>query len=218
MCRPYSVLHPVGFAVPRLLPAARCALAAPFRPYRPEGRRYAFCGTFPDPSPKQKPPGVTRHRRSVEPGLSSPALAQPRPPGPLTAARYGLLRPRQQEREQFGAAFAVDDAVDHGRAGSGAGRRSPPSAGRSRHSRTARARAGSRRRSSTGPSGRGSGSAAPGGAWPARPTGTARPDPPCAPGRCREWPTTLPRPMPWRSLMSATSGISAAICSSGNGR
>src|SRR5687768_6126276 len=28
------------------------------------------------------------------------------------AARYGLLRARQQEREQFGAALAVDDAVD----------------------------------------------------------------------------------------------------------
>jgi hypothetical protein len=48
MCRPYSVLHPVGFAMPLPLPDARCALAAPFLPYRPEGRRYAFCGTFPD--------------------------------------------------------------------------------------------------------------------------------------------------------------------------
>ncbi len=49
MWRPYSVLHPVGFAVPRLLPAARCALAAPFRPCRAEERRIAFCGTVPDP-------------------------------------------------------------------------------------------------------------------------------------------------------------------------
>ena len=30
--RPYSVLLPVGFTVPRPLPAARCALAAPFHP------------------------------------------------------------------------------------------------------------------------------------------------------------------------------------------
>ena len=45
MCRPYSVLHPVGFTVPRPLPATRCALTAPFRPYPPKGRRYAFCGT-----------------------------------------------------------------------------------------------------------------------------------------------------------------------------
>ena len=48
-CRPYSVLLPVGFAVPPLLPATRCALAAPFRPYPSEAGRFAFCGTVPDP-------------------------------------------------------------------------------------------------------------------------------------------------------------------------
>jgi hypothetical protein len=47
MRRPYSVLLPVGFAVPPLLPAARCAFTAPFRPYRHEYRRCIFCGTFP---------------------------------------------------------------------------------------------------------------------------------------------------------------------------
>ena len=88
MRRPYSVLHPVGFTVPRVLPRARCALAAPFRPYRPEGRRYAFCGTFPDP---EGPPGVTRHRRSVEPGLSSPHRSEPRSPGPLASGDIGVL-------------------------------------------------------------------------------------------------------------------------------
>src|SRR5205809_121245 len=36
ICRPYSVLHPVGFTVPALLPGPRCALAAPFRPYPSE--------------------------------------------------------------------------------------------------------------------------------------------------------------------------------------
>ena len=30
---PYLALLPVGFAVPRPLPAARCALTAPFHPY-----------------------------------------------------------------------------------------------------------------------------------------------------------------------------------------
>jgi hypothetical protein len=48
ICRPYSVLHPVGFSVPVTLPPPRCALAAPFRPYPSEAGRYAFCGTFPD--------------------------------------------------------------------------------------------------------------------------------------------------------------------------
>ena len=37
MWHPYSVLHPVGFTVPALLPAPRCALAAPFRPYPSPG-------------------------------------------------------------------------------------------------------------------------------------------------------------------------------------
>jgi len=43
-------LLPVGFAVPRLLPAARCALTAPF--HLSPGRslwRSALCGTFPEP-------------------------------------------------------------------------------------------------------------------------------------------------------------------------
>jgi len=31
---PYLVLLRVGFTLPRLLPAARCALTAPFHPYR----------------------------------------------------------------------------------------------------------------------------------------------------------------------------------------
>src|SRR2546423_6974266 len=33
--RPYSVLLPVGFAVPLPSPEARCALTAPFHPYPP---------------------------------------------------------------------------------------------------------------------------------------------------------------------------------------
>ena len=35
--RPYAVLLPVGFALPPPLPAARCALTAPFHPYRRRG-------------------------------------------------------------------------------------------------------------------------------------------------------------------------------------
>src|SRR3954447_22450065 len=53
---PYLVLLPVGFAVPLPLPAARCALTAPFHPCRrtilADGRRrFAFCGTFPGVAP-----------------------------------------------------------------------------------------------------------------------------------------------------------------------
>src|SRR4029079_15409623 len=78
ICRPYSVLLPVGFAVPPPLPAARCALTAPFHPCRGKRntpRRSVLCGTVPEPIPDcagTDPPDVIRHRLSVEPGLSSP--------------------------------------------------------------------------------------------------------------------------------------------------
>jgi hypothetical protein len=80
--RPYSVLLPVGFAVPPALPPARCALTAPFHP---------CCAPLPLPPPQagegrvgdsglfsvalslgSRPPDVIRHRLSMEPGLSSP--------------------------------------------------------------------------------------------------------------------------------------------------
>ena len=58
-CRPYLVLLPVGFALPLPLPVARWALTPPFHPYLPEfpltktgpGRRFVFCGTFPEVAP-----------------------------------------------------------------------------------------------------------------------------------------------------------------------
>ncbi len=54
-CRPYSVLLPVGFAVPFPSPGTRCALTAPFHPCPPSpegfGGRFAFCGTFPRVAP-----------------------------------------------------------------------------------------------------------------------------------------------------------------------
>ena len=71
--RPYLVLLPVGFTVPSPLPATLRCPAACRRPGRP-GRRSPLCGTVPG-SP---PPGITRHRVSVEPGLSSPAAGKRR--------------------------------------------------------------------------------------------------------------------------------------------
>ena len=47
---PYLVLLRAGFGLPPALQRARCALTAPFHPYRPppcgRGRRYVFCATF----------------------------------------------------------------------------------------------------------------------------------------------------------------------------
>jgi len=71
--RPYLVLLPVGFTLPPPLPGARCALTAPFHPYPPSPRRAAAGGLLSVAlSLGSPPPGVTRHRVSVEPGLSSP--------------------------------------------------------------------------------------------------------------------------------------------------
>jgi hypothetical protein len=80
--RPYLVLLPVGFAVPSPLPATRCALTAPFHP-DPQARVRAPAGGLLSValSLGSPPPGVTRHRVSVEPGLSSPVGTRRRCPG-----------------------------------------------------------------------------------------------------------------------------------------
>jgi len=69
---PYLVLLQVGFTLPFTLPQTRCALTAPFHPYRrkaqrPARRRYVFCGTF----RRLAPPRCYLAPCPVEPGLSS---------------------------------------------------------------------------------------------------------------------------------------------------
>jgi hypothetical protein len=79
---PYSVLLPVGFTVPVPLPVPRCALTAPFHPCRrpkPVGGLLSVALSLGSP-----PPGVTRHRVSVEPGLSSSSRNCQRPSNRLT--------------------------------------------------------------------------------------------------------------------------------------
>src|SRR4051794_23414561 len=72
-CRSYLVLLPVGFSLPPPSPAARCALTAPFHPCRPPGVPGQTGGVlFVALSLGAPPPGVSRHRTSLEPGLSSP--------------------------------------------------------------------------------------------------------------------------------------------------
>ena len=83
---PYSVLLLAGLAMRRLLPAARCALTAPFHPYllRREGGLLSVALSLGSP-----PAGVTRRHVVVEPGLSSSPLRGPRPPGRLIRAERG---------------------------------------------------------------------------------------------------------------------------------
>jgi hypothetical protein len=82
-----------GLPSHRLLPAVRCALTAPFHPYRPRTsllrntglRRFIFCCTF----RRLAPPRRYLALCPVEPGLSSSRFPGQRLPGPLRAQRYG---------------------------------------------------------------------------------------------------------------------------------
>jgi hypothetical protein len=82
---PYSVLLPVGFALPPSLLTARCALAAPFHPCaRPKpGSRYHFCGTVPGVTPAGRYPAPCFHgaRTFLPCALSGQAAAVIRPAG-----------------------------------------------------------------------------------------------------------------------------------------
>ena len=105
--RPYSVLLPVGFAVPLALPQARCALTAPFHPYRPvtplSGEMWAaVCSLWHFPW-AQHPPDVIRHRMPMEPGLSSRTAFRPtseRPSSRLIDKGWGVLAPTSRPRDQ----------------------------------------------------------------------------------------------------------------------
>jgi hypothetical protein len=61
-CRSYLVLLPVGFSLPPPLPAARCALTAPFHPCRPavsrDGPAVYFLWHFPWGRPRRALPGT----------------------------------------------------------------------------------------------------------------------------------------------------------------
>src|SRR5579859_3678216 len=76
--RPYLVLLLVGFTMPLPLPVARCALTAPFHPYRPAGRRSALCGTFPRVAPAGRYPApYFRGARTFLPMVSHGAAIRP---------------------------------------------------------------------------------------------------------------------------------------------
>ena len=94
-CRSYLVLLPVGFSLPPPLPAARCALTAPFHPCRPPGipetgRRCTFCGTFPGVAPAGRYPAP--HLRGARTFLS-PHAGGERPSGRLALRDLGIRGP-----------------------------------------------------------------------------------------------------------------------------
>ena len=131
-CRPYLVLLPVGFAVPLPLPVARWALTPPFHPCLLAGEAGTgglFSVALSLGSP---PPAVSRHRVSVEPGLSSPrGCPAAQPSSRLTCG--GLTRappPAGQAGRPAGRGSRDRPCRRPGPAGSGAGRPSTISARR----------------------------------------------------------------------------------------
>ena len=104
---PYSVLLPVGFALPPLLPGARCALTAPFHPCRGRDPGGLFSVALSLGSP---PPAVSRHRVPVEPGLSSTpcGAAAVQPSGRRgSCAGAGAGSRRQSRRSRFTRSHAA---------------------------------------------------------------------------------------------------------------
>lgn len=97
-CRPYSVLLPVGFAVPAPLPETAVRsyrTLSPLPRLTPVGGLLSVALSLGSP-----PPGVTRHRVSMEPGLSSMAARRPqsptpppRPSGQLARLHKGIAEP-----------------------------------------------------------------------------------------------------------------------------
>jgi len=117
--RSYSVLLPVGFAVPSALPQPRCALAAPFHPCR--DMRHGgllFCGTFPEkssplarktiPAGRYPAPFVHGARTFLPGALSSLAGAAVQP---TDRSRNGDRKARRQVSLAGAASGAVSGAM-----------------------------------------------------------------------------------------------------------
>ena len=111
---------PVGFTVPFPSPGPRCALTAPFHPYpataEDVGRGGLLSVALSLGSP---PPGVTRHRVSVEPGLSEARpKAAIRPSGrvsvrsPGSSVKAALPETEAQVQERRDLCWSVKTSVE----------------------------------------------------------------------------------------------------------
>ena len=75
--RPYSVLLPVGFAMPVPLPGPRCALTAPFRPCPAEAEAVCFLWHCPWGRPRRALPGTVVPRSPDFPPADMSAGGRP---------------------------------------------------------------------------------------------------------------------------------------------
>jgi hypothetical protein len=94
-CRPYLVLLPVGFSLPSPLPAARCALTAPFHPCRPpetpDGLAVYFLWHFPWGRPRRVLPGTVPPWSPDFPPSATTRRAAIRPSGGRDVVRRGAF-------------------------------------------------------------------------------------------------------------------------------
>ena len=115
--RSYSVLLPAGLAMPPTLPPARCALTAPFHPYRPTPLRMLAGGLLSVAlSLGSPPPDVIRRRVSVEPGLSSARKRRPSSrlaPEAIGAAGCGVKARSRRAAERRGSSRGGPNQTSH---------------------------------------------------------------------------------------------------------
>jgi hypothetical protein len=103
-CRPYSVLLPVGFALPPALPPSRCALTAPFHPCRSNTlRAAAVCSLwhFPWARARRTLSGTACPWSPDFPPRQIPSLGREEPERPsdrLTETGMGAHRRRVKRR------------------------------------------------------------------------------------------------------------------------
>jgi hypothetical protein len=107
-CRSYLVLLPVGFALPPPLPAARCALTAPFHPCRPcdptnghaWARRYVSVALVPGVAPAGRYPApYLRGARTFLPPPQRDKRERRAAIRPSDMGSCGMPRPRCQSRK-----------------------------------------------------------------------------------------------------------------------
>ena len=104
-CRSYLVLLPVGFALPPPLPAARCALTAPFHPCRPgspkgaDGFGGVFLWHFPWGRPRRGLPGTVLPWSPDFPPSTQDQFGRRAAIRPSGMGRFGIMRPGCQTRE-----------------------------------------------------------------------------------------------------------------------
>ena len=99
----------MGLAEPRMLPLVRCALTAPFHPYR-LWRRYIFCGAIPRVTPDGRYPSSLSLWSPDFPPSSITTRATVRPPDLFQLEAIGC-KVKTKIAHHFAASFCLSFAL-----------------------------------------------------------------------------------------------------------